>query len=219
MIRTIVMALIVANLLFFGWSQWVGDGQAALTAVANTPRRRPPVPIPTAPPSPPPCASLGPFGSELEAVQAQQKLEAGRWGVMRRDTTEQVREGYWVHVSTKGLNQQARTLNAIRGAGIQDAFAMPDDPEFRVSVGIFSDETRAEDRAARVQRLQLDATVTERTREQSMIWLDIPGVARETLSDGRLAATGLALDRLRIEACPVKPVTTEAPPAAIIPAP
>ena len=48
---------------------------------------------------------------------------------------------------------------------ISDAFAMPDDPEHKVSVGIFSDENRAEDRAARVQRLRLDAVVKERTRE------------------------------------------------------
>ena len=71
---------------------------------------------------------------------------------------------------------------------------MPDDPESQVSVGIFSEEDRAEDRAARVQRLRLDAVVSERSRELPVIWFDMPGVARETLADGRLAQTGMQLD-------------------------
>ena len=107
-----------------------------------------------------------------------------------------------MYVANPSASAQARTLNALRGAGLSDAFAMPDDPEYKVSVGIFSEENRAEDRAARVQRLRLDAVVKERSSEQTVTWIDIPGVARETLADGRLAQTGLQLERLRIEACP-----------------
>jgi hypothetical protein len=103
---------------------------------------------------------------------------------------------------------------------MRDAFAMPDDPEFKVSVGIFSEEDRAEDRASRVQRLRLDAVVRERTSQQTVTWLDIPGVARETLADGRLAQTGMQLERLRIEACPPEPpAATDAAPADAATAP
>lgn len=197
MMRIAVMVLVAANLLFLGWSQWIDRGQPRLSAVATatTPAAARPAP-------PPPCATLGPFPDETQAEQARQLLTTAGWGVVPRDVTAEVREGWWVYVANPDTDSQTRTLNAIRRAGIADAFAMPVDEQFRVSVGIFSDETRAEDRAGSVQRLQLDAVVAERNRAQSVTWFDIPGVARETLADGRLAGTGLALERLRVETCP-----------------
>jgi hypothetical protein len=208
MIRIVAMMLLAANLLYFGWSQWVGRDNAQLTAVATTPRKPRPELPPPAPPPPPPCATIGPFNNELVAVQAQQKLEAGGWGVMRRDGNESIHEGWWVHIANADTDEQARTLNALRRGGIRDAFALPEDPQFSVSVGIFADENRAEDRAMQVQKLKLDAVVTERMRDRAAIWLDVPGVARETLADGRLAGTGIALERIRIEVCPEKPAAS-----------
>jgi len=205
MIRIVVFVLVAANLLYFGWTHWVDRADPGLTAVAAKPR----APASPAPPplGPPPCATLGPFLSELEAVSAEQKLTAAGWGILRREKSEQQREGFWVYVETPNILAQVRALNAIRTAGIKDAFAMPDDPQFRVSVGVFQEEERAEDRAARVQKLKIDAVVRERMREQTVVWLDVPGVARETLADGRLAATGLQLERLRLETCPAAPAT------------
>jgi hypothetical protein len=210
MMRIVVLALIAANLLYFGWTHWVDQGGPGLTAVTAAPHRAKPAP-PPAPPAPPPCATLGPFVNDMDIGAAEQKLAAAGWGIVKRAVTEQVREGWWVYVTNPSAAAQARTLNALRIAGLRDAFAMPDDAEHKVSVGIFSEETRAEDRATRVQRLRLDAVVKERSSEQSVTWIDIPGVARETLADGRLAQTGLPLERLRIEACPA---TAAAPAAA-----
>jgi len=199
MARLLTLILVIANLLFFAWSHWVGGTRTELTAVPLTAR----APKPAAPPPPPPCATLGPFDDEVLAEQAQRAMEGGGWGILRRSTTVQVNDGYWVHIDNiTSARDQARVVNTIRRAGIQDAFAMPDDAQFRVSVGIFSDEVRAEDRAARVQRLKLDALVTERTKDQPVIWLDVPGVAAQTLSDGRLATLGVATTGLRIEKCP-----------------
>jgi len=206
MIRIVVLVLLAANLLYFGWANWVDHGDPALTAVKVDPVARKP-PAPPAPPAPPPCGSIGPFSSELDALPAQRKLTEAGWGILRREHKEQQPDGYWVYVANDSPASQSRTLRRILAAGIRDAFAMPDDAEFRVSVGIFSEEDRAEDRAAKVQRLKLDAVVEERTTERSVIWFDVPGVARETLADGRLAAAGLSVEHLQIEACP----TTEAP--------
>jgi hypothetical protein len=215
MMRLAVLVLVAANLLYFGWSRWVDQGAPDLTAVAAQPRK--PVPAaPPPPPAPPPCATLGPFTNDSDATAAGQQLAEAGWGILKRVVTEQQREGWWVYVTNPSPNAQARTLNALRGAGMRDAFAMPDDPEHKVSVGVFSEESRAEDRASQVQRLRLDAVVKERTSEQTATWLDIPGVARETLADGRLAQTGLQLERLRIEVCPAP---TPAAAAADEPAP
>jgi hypothetical protein len=215
MMRIAVLVLVAANLLYFGWAHWVDHGEPGLTAVATAPRK-PVTAAPPAPPAPPPCATLGPFVNDIDAGAAEQTLAAAGWGILKRTVTEEVREGWWVYVANSSASAQARTLNALRGAGLRDAFAMPDDPEHKVSVGIFSEESRAEDRAARVQRLRLDAVVKERSTAQAVTWIDIPGVARETLADGRLAQTGLQLERLRIESCP--PANPETADAAAEPA-
>lgn len=197
MLRIVVMGLIAANLLFFGWSQWVSNSEPKLTAVEAGEKKK------ATPPPPPPCATLGPFNDELLAEVATRQLEKAGWRIQRRATRQNISDGWWVYVNNADAAAQARTLAAIRQSGLRDAFAMTDDPQFRVSVGLFSEEARAEDRAAQVQKLRLDAMVTERRRDQAVIWLDLPGIARETLGDGRLASTGLPLDTLRIEACPI----------------
>jgi hypothetical protein len=199
MLRIVVIVLLAANLLYFGWSHWVDSGQPELTAVAPRPAG---AAKQTEPPPPPPCSTLGPFHDEALATTARQQLEQLGWGLLRREYSEQVSDGWWVYVPTRSAAVQARTLAAIRRSGLRDAVAMRDDAEFRVSVAVLSDEERAEELAARVQRLRLDALVSERRKLQPVIWFDLPGVAREILSDGRLAATGLPLDQLRIEACP-----------------
>jgi cell division septation protein DedD len=201
MARSIALVLLVANILYFGWSLLIDGDSEKLRAVATT--ASVPKPVPATPAPPAACATLGPYADEFAAVTAQGQLEKIGYGVMRRDATQQVSDGYWVYVGDlKDVADQNRVLRAIKRARIQDAFAMPDDPTFRVSVGIFSDRTRAEDRAARVRALRLAAQVTERTRDDTAIWLDLPGISAATVGDGRLVTAGFAVDGLRIEACP-----------------
>ncbi|MGC4029638.1 MAG: hypothetical protein QM696_12270 [Steroidobacteraceae bacterium] len=198
MLRLVVLGLAVANLLYFGWSTLVGRGQPQLVAVAPGPRS---APLP--PPPKPPCTTLGPFLDEAAMQPAKSALEKAGWGVLPRSQQQQVADGYWVTVNDLGdVATQMRVLNTIRRAGINDAFAMPEDPGFRVSVGIFKDRVRAEGRARQVQRLNIDAHINDRMREVDAVWLDLPGVAPDTLRDGRLAASGLALDALTVQTCP-----------------
>ena len=202
MARLLTLILIVANVLYFAWSHLAGSNRTQLTAVPLAARAAKPK-GPPAPPPPPPCSTLGPFQSDAQAETAQRALEGGGWGVLRRASTTQVNDGYWVHIDNLASTlDQARVVNRILRAGIGDAFAMPDDGQHRVSVGIFKDEDRAEDRATRVQRLKLDAVVTERMKDQPVFWLDVPGVAVQTLADGRLVTLGVATTGLQIEACP-----------------
>jgi hypothetical protein len=100
---------------------------------------------------------------------------------------------------------QGRTLRAIQNAGIRDAFAMPGDPEFRVSVGLFMEEAGATSRAEAVRALRLDAKLSERTQEQTAIWFDLPGAPRGAVNMSRLAAGGVDVQGLRLEECPAGP--------------
>jgi hypothetical protein len=213
MIRVLVLLLVAANLLLFAWMALIGDDRPRLQAVAVAPRSAP-LP-PEAPPPPPPCTTLGPIDNEVAAESLQRQLEGAGWGVVRREVTQEVADGYWVYVAgLTSADDQARVLRALRRTGIQDAFAMPQDPEFRVSVGIFSEQLRAEDRARRVRVLKLDAVVMERTRAATVTWLDIPGVAPATLGDGRLEAAGIAIGEWKLEACPSPPPLAQPPAAA-----
>ena len=208
MSRLIVIVLIAANLLYFGWSYWAAPDKPVLTAVAGATSKK----KPDAPSAPPPCATLGPFHDELMAEQGEKQLLKAGWQLQKRSISEDINDGWWVYVPNASVADQVRTLSTLRRAGMRDSFSLADDPDFRVSVGLFSEEARAEDRAAQAQRLRLDATVKERRKQQLAIWFDMPGVARETLSDGRLNATGLPLDVLRIESCP-QAAPTQAPAA------
>jgi hypothetical protein len=218
MVRLLVVVLVAANLLYFGWSHWAAKPGPELTAVAVAPQAATPSTRPT--PAPPPCATLGPFADELAAAQAEKLLAKSGWHPQRRGASEEINDGWWVYVRNASAAAQARTLDAIRRSGLRDAFAMTDDTEFRVSVGLFSEEPRAQDRAARVQKLKLDAEVKERHKQQPVTWFDLPGVAREALMAAHLDGAGLPLDVLRIEACPASDsaanaaaIPTEAVPA------
>jgi hypothetical protein len=195
--RNFVFALLAANVLYFAWSYWGADDNPMLTEVGVRE-----APANAIPPPPPPCATLGPFQDELLAGSAETQLAAAGLHAQRRDGTAEISDGWWVYVTSADATAQKRALDALRRAGQRDAFSMPDDPDFRVSVGVFSDEQRAEEQATRVRGLNLAPVVEERHKEQSQIWFDLPGMSREALEDGRLDNMDLPLLDLRIETCP-----------------
>jgi len=209
MLRIVVLVLIAANVLFFGWAHWVARPAPMLTAVVSTGKAADRKPL-----APPPCATLGPFHDEMLADQSGKQLVAAGWRVQRRAGSEDVNDGWWVYVSNASAAAQTRTLAALRSAGLRDVFAMTDTADFRISAGLFSDEQRAGDRATRLKRLHLEPEVMERHKQQPVIWFDLPGVAREALGDGRLDGKGLPLDALRIENCPSTQPEQAAPPTA-----
>ena len=207
MLRIAVLGLVVINLLVFGWTRFTTDSKPELRAVASAPGHEKP--------QPPPCATLGPFHDTNLADQGEAAIGRFGWQVQRRASNQQVSDGWWVYITTASAAAQSKALSTIRRSGMDDAFAMPDDTSFRVSAGLFSNQQRAEDRAKRVERLKLDAVVEERHKDQPVIWLDVPGIARATLGDGRLKDSGLPLDQLRIEDCPAPaPKDDTAPTAA-----
>jgi hypothetical protein len=194
--RNLVLLLVVANLLYFAWTHWGVNEEPVLVAVPASDRPA------RVEPAPPACATLGPFLDEELAAQAEGQLAGAGLQARRRDGTAQVHDGWWVHVSNADAAAQTRALDAVRRAGHRDAFALPDDPQFRVSVGVFADEQRARDLAARLQDTDLAAVVEERLKEQPQIWFDVPGMTQEALGDGRLEDLDLPLLDLTIEACP-----------------
>lgn len=202
MIRILVLVLLAANLLYLGWSRWIRDEDPQLVAPAAGPSRS--QEVAQAPASATPasaCTTIGPIRDDTRALEIEQVLGELQLPSARRTVTEQVREGWWVYVANANAAAQGRSLRAIQSAGIRDAFSMPDDPDFRVSVGLFTEEGRATTRAEAVRALRLDAVVNERMQQQTSVWFDL-GAARDAVNLARFSAEGVEVQDLRIEDCP-----------------
>jgi hypothetical protein len=204
MIRILVLVLAAANLLYFSWSRWVRQEAPRLVApevapsAAATSASTSMSAVPTTEGA---CTLLGPMADETRAMEVEQLLRDMRITPLRHTVSAEVRSGWWVHVATADVTAQLRALRTIQEAGIDDAFAMPDDPEFRVSVGVFSDEARAQARAAAVRALRLEAKVTERMSRETSFWFELPGVAPASFDLSRLAAEGIDTSSLEVDAC------------------
>lgn len=206
MIRILVLALLAANLLYWGWSHWVRE---------ETPRLVTPPPsafaAPATPPPPPPCATIGPIAVETRAMEIEQLLRNLLLEPRRRTVTADVPDGWWVYLVHPDAAAQARTLRTIRAAGVRDAFAMADDPEFRISVGLFREESRARIQATAVRAMGFEPSVGERQRQQETWWFDLPGRAAEDVSLQPLVDEGVDTSDLVVRACDPEPAVVMAP--------
>lgn len=201
MVRILVLVLVAANLLYFGWTQWVTEQEPRLVAPPPAPPGAQPAAA-TTDAGASRCTTLGPVLDDTQAIVIEELLRDMQLVPSRRIVTGNAREGWWVYVNNADAAAQARTLRTIQNAGIRDAFAMPDDPGFRVSVGLFMEEAGANRRAEAVRALQLDAGVSERMQQQTAIWFDLAGQEPAAVDMARFTAEGVDAQRLRLETCP-----------------
>ena len=203
MIRILVLVLLAANLLYLGWSRWISEERPQLVAPEAGPARDQVARSDATTDAPAPaCTTLGPVRDDTHALEIEQLLGAMQLTPTRRTLTEEVREGWWVYVASPNAAAQARALRALQNAGIRDAFAMTDDPDWRVSVGLFTDEAGAAISAEAVRALRLDAVVDERMQQQATVWFDLAGTPRGAVDLSRISAEGVEIEGLRIEECP-----------------
>jgi hypothetical protein len=145
--------------------------------------------------------SLGPFGDAAVAATVSQRLAGAGLAARARTERQQQRDGYWVWVGAADAARQRLALARVRLAGIQDAVAMPDDPQFRVSLGLYSERSRAEQRATALRPLGLTPHVEEHFQERNVQWLDVPE-AGDRLSASRLESFGIADSEVGAFDCP-----------------
>ena len=121
------------------------------------------------------CISVGPFGSAEtgEEVLARVRDLGGEAGL--RSATEEVFLGHWVQIRNIPSREEAnRQVSVLQEAGFEDAYPMPeDDGERTISLGLFSDEERAERLREQAAELGLDAEVVPQTREAATYWVDV----------------------------------------------
>jgi hypothetical protein len=176
-VRALFFALLLANLAFFGWADWIDVPQATGTAPLQD-RGVPMLALaqPLSHPLPGQrCRTLGPFVDEIAARTAAATLRTR--GIAPRDRTvdSSVEDGYWVYIGD--LNDPAAQRSALarlQRGGIHDAAVMTDAGEAgRLSVGIFNEQARAVRRAEEVRALGFTPILDLHQRVQRAYWLDM----------------------------------------------
>lgn len=224
--RTLCLALIVANVVLFGW---------ALITPAAPPMHSSPAPdVPQltlaseaaenldaatagaaaagSAVSAASCRSIGPFGSDQEALRAAAAFRDGGYESGTRSEESRSGEGFWVSLAPqRDVAGETRVLARLARAGITDARVMVDTDSRRISVGLFNDRERADRRAAELKRLGYAPDVTERLHIGTTWWVDLHLRTAEELAEAE-SFNRDGSSQLALKPCPA---TGAAEPAAM----
>jgi SPOR domain len=238
--RTVFLALLLLNVAYFAWAHWVdAPRHAPAGELAHLPQLQLAAELPAGGKLDPAaqakasetdaqaCFSVGPFGDVDNSARAAALLRAKGFDPRQRAESAESSEGYWVFIG--GLKSDAETdraLVTLEHGGIKDALVMPATAETgrRLSLGLFSERTRADRRAQSVRSLGLNAEVAERKLPGTLYWVDLaplPGMGTIPIQD--LFAEGVS-SRIAVQTCPaaVHLPTASAPStvgAALVPQP
>ena len=231
--RAAVLALLLANVLFFGWAEWIDVPASVPDSIAGLPRlklAREAAPAPhsgatdrdaaleTPAPPPPQCVSIGPFDDAIAANKAAAMLRAKNFAPEQRIAQAAALRRFWVYLGdVKSGAQLARILERLERKGVDNAEAMPAEQGVRrISLGLFSNRARAQLRAGALRAMGFAPKVTERTLPGTVFWLDV------VLESGASALPPQGLEpmtgdsQIGVRACPAaaEPGSTAPVPAA-----
>jgi hypothetical protein len=186
-VRVAVYALLLVNLLYFGWAEWIDvPAPPAASSIAALPRlklvsdlppaKRPALASKISLQAPrPQCVSVGPFDDAAVAARAATVLRAKSFVPQQRAAEAPAIRRFWVYLD--GFTSDAaemRVLHKLERAGIDDAEAMPADAGGRkISLGLFSDRDHAGRRSRAVQAMGLKPAMAERMLPGTVYWLDL----------------------------------------------
>ena len=151
------------------------------------------------------CISLGPFRDLAEASQASSTMRGSGYGPRTRLAQGDVWAGLWVYLADLPSRTEAqRAMSVLKQKGVADAYIMPAADQTNViSLGIFGDPERAQRRAEEVRALGFTPSVADRTRKDTVYWIDIelkPTDAMVNPSD--IQSESGRIVRLQVQACP-----------------
>ena len=221
--RALFLLLLLANVLFFGWSRWVAPSQAgSLSSTSPQPRLRSirlvtEQPASGAEPAPADrpaltdavamsdCMSAGPFLEPGRAQAAAARLRDQGFTLDLRASRDEVWVGQWVRLDQlPNADAAAAALAGLRAAGLTDAYLLTEEaPGTVISLGVFSDPQRAQDIAGLARDAGYEATVGDRFRTADVTWLDIDRRSNAGLPALEpLQASAGVTARLELRPCP-----------------
>jgi hypothetical protein len=203
-VRAALFLLLLLNLAFFAWTQWLAPKEAELPV---SPRVNAP-PLQLAREATPSrgggsCVTVGPFATNELAARARQTLTDSGYPATPREETVSVPDGYWVYLEGPSTEAaERRLLERLRRGGISDAQAVGDGGTRRISLGIFSDEGRAAAQSERVARLGLLPQIVGRETSEMHIWLDLALKSGAPPLEGQKFQAGES--ELEFRPCPIE---------------
>jgi len=134
-----------------------------------------PPPVAGVPEAGPRCVSIGPFTEETAADDARAALAEAGFDPRPATREAEVWDGYWVYLGRIDSMQEAREIAADLGSGgIDDTQIMPNtDSGIVLSLGVFSEISRAGTQAERASRIGYQATIADSMRTTETQWLDV----------------------------------------------
>jgi hypothetical protein len=132
-------------------------------------------------PRDPACFTLGPFAKTQTANRSMTSLKALGVDVKRRQVSRRTPKGYWVYLpASKSYRAAKRKVKELQKKGLKDLFIMgKGSRKNAISLGLFKQESAANDRFQQVKKLGLKAVLETQYRLSEQAWLDI------TVPDGK----------------------------------
>jgi len=158
------------------------------------------------------CVTVGPFRDVSEAAHAASTLRGGGYDPRQRVVDGEVWAGVWVYLPLPATHPASdQVLAKLKAAGIDDSLLMPGPADGSVvSLGLFSEQKRAQARVAQVQALGLTAGVADRKRTGNLYWIDIDLKPTDgPLNPADLQGEAGHINRLEVKTCPT-PITPAA---------
>jgi hypothetical protein len=217
-VRAVLLVLLLLNLAFFAWAQWLAPKEAALPVSPKVDAPR----LQLARESRPAlnadgdrCVTVGPFPSTELASRARATLTDSGYASVPREEDVSAVDGYWVFLEAPSTEAaERRLLDRLRRGGISDAQPLGEGEARRISLGVFSEEARAIAQSERVARLQLLPQIEAREKTGTAIWLDLQLKSDAPPLEGQKFPAGDA--ELEFRPCP--PVQEESGGSAEVPA-
>ena len=206
--RNFFLALLLANVLFFAWRQWIAPPDVPATrlrspgpepeiaAAANPTARAAPAPASAvapgtaaatlATPAVGSCLKIGPIADGQVADALRARLVAGGFQATLRAEEGQIWVGHWVQLESVASRQEAdRVVAELAAAGLPDAYVLQTSSPFSISLGVFRDRERADKVSAAAAALGFKPQTTDRYRAGVQYWLDftMPADKRLPLED------------------------------------
>ena len=121
------------------------------------------------------CVSLGPFKTDIDADAAMTEYLSDGMRASMRTSEGQVFVGHWVQIrNIPDWEEGNEVLLKLREVGRADAYLVPtEDQGLKISLGVFSERSRAELIRSQVRSMDLVADISPRMRDTTVFFVDV----------------------------------------------